>query len=147
MKTSGPAIVFVAALFAAVSFGGLAAAAPLIPLGSYAISEEVCKLSGDDTTSMADFRSRFGSDAVLDVTKDHLTFAAIPAYCDIVNPKQENSTTIKAKAECNVAGATEDVIFSFELKTNRLSVRVSKGPSDGWFSPDFHKDYILCPKN
>jgi hypothetical protein len=122
-----------------------AEAADHIPVGSYAISEEVCKLDSSETDSLADFRSRFGSAALLDVSETEFDFAAIPAYCQIARTKDTGSA-LQVQAECSVSGNTEDVLFSIDSNPPQLGFSVIKGPKDGWFSKEFKRTYILCKK-
>jgi hypothetical protein len=116
-----------------------------IPPGSYAISKEVCDLDSSATDSMADFRSRFGSDALLDVDETQLTFAAIPAFCEMSKTKGVGSA-LQILAECSVSGNTEDVSFSVIVQPTELAISVLKATEDGWFTADFKKTYILCKK-
>lgn len=143
MNTQFPFFIFVIVVLGALTLGDSAQAENAIPGGSYAVNDELCKLGAGDTNSMAEFRSRFGSDALLDVDENQITFAAIPAYCEITR-FNKISSTLQVQAECNVSGNAEDILFSVEIKTGRLALRVIKGPRDGWFSPNFKKEYLLC---
>jgi lipoprotein NlpI len=136
-----------AAVFATIAISGSAQAENPIPAGSYADRIEVCKFGPDDFSSMADFRARFGSAAILDVDDDGLAFGAIPAQCNILESRKTSASTVQIRTECLISGNPEDVLFAVEIKPKALSLSVLKTPRDGWFSSDFRKEYVVCEKS
>ena len=117
-----------------------------LPLGKYAANSEICKLDDKDYDPMSDFRARFGSDAIADVDDTSISFAAIPANCDIAQAKEVKPGVIQVKAACNVFNNDEDIVFEVTVKPNALAFATLKGPSDGFFSRKFKKTYVLCSK-